>query len=188
MTAGTKTAESVCGKEYSAYVITLTRGACVHWAHPNSASYLIPRACRSMKEKYGFHVFVAYSDTEAGEVGTVYQASNWLYCGQTNGASSMFVWPGRPDPARGVFYDGKPRDEQNIFKATRTRTSPGRPYHVHCSRREKHRELIRAGFAFYRTKPKHRYVTLCGSTEVVQELRAALRWKVSPYPRRTEGA
>src|SRR5271165_1061704 len=40
-TAGTKTAPSICGKEYAHLVITLNRGACVHWAHPHSASFLI---------------------------------------------------------------------------------------------------------------------------------------------------
>jgi hypothetical protein len=33
--------------------------------------------------KKGYNVFVAYSDPAANEVGTVYQASNWLYCGMT---------------------------------------------------------------------------------------------------------
>ena len=29
-------------------------------------------------------IVLAYADEEAGEVGTVYQATNWLYLGQTN--------------------------------------------------------------------------------------------------------
>ena len=44
-TAGTKTAASVCGDKYASMVRILCRGACVHWAHEHSASYLIPRAC-----------------------------------------------------------------------------------------------------------------------------------------------
>jgi hypothetical protein len=65
-TAGTNTAASVCGDEYSRTVKVLCRGACVHWAHPHSASFLIPRACQLMREK-GFHIFIAYSDAEAGK-------------------------------------------------------------------------------------------------------------------------
>src|SRR5438477_2383196 len=45
-TAGTNTVQSVCGLEYADRVMTLCRGACVSWAHPNSARYLITRACR----------------------------------------------------------------------------------------------------------------------------------------------
>jgi hypothetical protein len=31
----------------------------------------------------GYRVVVAFSDPTAGEIGTVYQASNWIYCGLT---------------------------------------------------------------------------------------------------------
>jgi hypothetical protein len=155
-TAGTKTAASVCGPEYAHVVKTLNRGACVHWAHPHSASFLISRACRMMSEK-GYHVFIAYSDTEAGEIGTVYQASNWLYCG-TNSASSMFVWVGRPVKAkrRGSEIesrileckDGKPRDERNIQLMTRDRTNGSGGFRTLCTRREMRRRLIEESFVF----------------------------------------
>ena len=56
-TAGTKTAESVCGKEHAHLVKTLNRGACVHWAHPHAASFLISHACRLMADK-GFHILL----------------------------------------------------------------------------------------------------------------------------------
>jgi len=75
-------ATSICGQDNSEKVVTLCRGACVHWAHVHSASFLISEACRQMTKK-GYNVFVAYSDPAANEVGTVYQASNWLYCGMT---------------------------------------------------------------------------------------------------------
>jgi hypothetical protein len=76
-TAGTQVATSICGSEHAHRVATLCRGACVHWAHPHSASFLINAACREMTKK-GYNVFVAYSDPAAGEIGTVYQASSWL--------------------------------------------------------------------------------------------------------------
>ena len=47
-TGGTDTAKSVCGEEWAQYVVTLCRGACCHWSHPHSASYLISRACKLM--------------------------------------------------------------------------------------------------------------------------------------------
>ena len=118
-TAGTATAKSVCGEEWARYVVTLCRGACVHWAHPHAASHLISAACRQMANssrttKSGrvfspAYIFVAYSDPDAGEIGTVYQACNWLYCGTTPGTT--------------MYRDatGKLRDTKLIYAATRSR-------------------------------------------------------------------
>src|SRR6266478_2937658 len=107
-TAGTHTFASVAGKKWEKHVAILVRGACVHWAHHNAASHLISSACKLMskEEKY---IFVAYSDTDAGEIGTVYQAANWLYCGKTSGTT--------------MYKDatGKLRDIKLIHCATRSR-------------------------------------------------------------------
>jgi hypothetical protein len=176
-TAGTNTAASVCGEEYSHLVKVLNRGACVHWAHPNSASFMIAHACRLMTEK-GYHIFVAYSDAEAGEIGTVYQASNWL----TNSASSGFVWSGKPlpnDPKWGTFKDGKIHDERNIQHATRN------GYRLDMSRKDKRAQMAREGFIFVKTQPKGRYVGIYGNKSISETLRDALRWDVQPYPKRT---
>jgi hypothetical protein len=187
-TAGTKTAASICGENYAHMVKTLCRGACVHWAHPHSASYLIPRACGLMAEK-GFHIFVAYSDAEAGEIGTVYQAGGWLYCGTTKSASSSFIWSGKPianDPTWGKFKDGRLRDERNIQNLTRIRRFAGRkgPYRVKCSRHELRERMVAEGFQFFKAPSKRRYVKFVGDEDLVQELRAALQWEVLPYPTR----
>ena len=40
ITGGTRSAASVCGPDHASKVVTLVRGACVHWAHPHSASFL----------------------------------------------------------------------------------------------------------------------------------------------------
>lgn len=188
-TAGTKTAASVCGDKYAGMVRTLCRGACVHWAHPHSASYLIPKACALMATK-GIHIFIAYSDAEAGEIGTVYQATNWLYCGTTKSASSSFIWPNKTvanDPEWGTFKDGTLRDERNIQHLTRVgRVGVSGAYQVRCSRRELRERMVREGFLFFQSPPKRRYVTFAGDKKLVNELRAALRWDVLPYPKRTE--
>ena len=187
-TAGTKSAASVCGDKYAHSVKTLCRGACVHWAHPHSASFLIPRACRLMAEK-GFHIFVAYSDAEAGEIGTVYQATNWLYCGTTKSASSSFIWAGKTvkrDDEWGAFKDGQLRDERNIQGLTRIRkfADNSGAYRVKCSRRELRERMVEEGFLFFKSPPKRRYVTFAGDKRLLAELRAALQWDVLPYPKR----
>jgi hypothetical protein len=81
-------------KNSEKHIIALERGACAHWAHPHTASWFIPRVCRRAAQDKGWKVFFAYSDMQAGEIGTVYQACNWSYIGQS------------PDR----LVDGKPRD------------------------------------------------------------------------------
>jgi len=55
------------------------------------------------------YIFVAYADTDANEIGTVYQSCNWIYCGKTSGTT--------------MYRDatGKLRDSKLIHSATRSR-------------------------------------------------------------------
>jgi hypothetical protein len=185
-TAGTKSAASVCGPEYAHMVKTLCRGACMHWAHPHSSSFLISAACRLMSER-GYHIFVAYSDAEAGEIGTVYQACNWIHVEPTKQGSSMFVWDGKKGKG---FKDGKLRDERNIQHFVRSRRFKGQPiaaYKIKCTRREYREQMKKEGFLFFKATPKRRYVGFYGDKRLVRELRAALRWAETPYPKRVCG-
>ena len=59
----------------------LVRGACTHWTPKGTASKLISITLREEAKK-GSAVAIAYSDTDAGEIGTVYQATNWLCIGR----------------------------------------------------------------------------------------------------------
>ena len=166
-TAGTQVSRSICGSEHAEKVVTLCRGACVHWAHPHSASFLIAEACRQMAMK-SFHVFVAYSDPEAGEIGTIYQASNWLYCGMTN-PTAKFRTP-----------DGKIHDSRQVSCLTRDRT--GGTIKYKRSRAEQKEMLVEQGCEFFEGTPKHRYVLFVGNRRIKRILRNALRWEVLPYP------
>lgn len=83
-------AQSIIKPPYDEKVIQLSRGACVHWAHPHSASKLISYGLRQI-EAEGWRIVVAYADPKAGEIGTVYQATNWLYCGRTEARPDYFI-------------------------------------------------------------------------------------------------
>jgi hypothetical protein len=72
---------NLCGPDWRDRAIALLRGACAHWAHPHAASHLIARACKLAAGEFGWRIFFAYADPAAGEVGTIYQACNWLYLG-----------------------------------------------------------------------------------------------------------
>jgi hypothetical protein len=63
-------------------VIVLERGACAPWAHRHTASWFIPKACAMASRDHGWQIFKAFADPDAGELGTIYQACGWTYCGQ----------------------------------------------------------------------------------------------------------
>ena len=153
--------------------MTLVRGACVHWAHPHSASYLINRSCKLLA-KEGKNIFIAYSDVDAGEIGTVYQASNWFYCGMTSGGRLI------------VAPDGTVRDERTIGHSVRDRCRKLKPtgFFRKPTRAECRDELLRAGHTFIPRTSKHRYVGIYGEPQIKQTLIDALRWGVLPYPKR----
>jgi hypothetical protein len=62
--------------------LCLERGACVHYAPRNAASFLINNACKLIYRIAGVSLFFAYADPKAGEYGGVYQAAGWAYLGQ----------------------------------------------------------------------------------------------------------
>lgn len=70
-------------EKYSVKIIQLTRGGTKFDADTNIPSFIIKRAMNEIKCKFGDCIIVAYSDTKWNEVGTIYQASNFLYCGLT---------------------------------------------------------------------------------------------------------
>jgi group I intron endonuclease len=83
--------ESVLGTEYKDKVCVLSRGACAYWAHPHSGSKLISFGTRWMSQYTEYKCFIAYGDPKANEIGTLYQACNWLYAGQTESKTEYYL-------------------------------------------------------------------------------------------------
>jgi hypothetical protein len=168
-TAGSNVTSSVAGKRNAPKVITLCRGACKHWAHEHSASFLISAACRLMVAK-GYNVFVSYADPEAGEIGTVYQSANWLYCGMTQPTLKFRT------------SDGKVKDARLVHAYTRDRRGGKIAYRR--TRAEQMKIMTGQGHVFFLGEAKHRYVRILGDRRTVRALRKALAWRVLPYPKR----
>lgn len=169
-TAGTKVKASVCGPEHAAKVTTLTRGCCLHFAHPHSGSFLVSAACREMTKK-GYHVVISYADPEAGEKGTIFRACNFLYCGTTS-PTEKFRRP-----------DGKVYDARNVHLLTRDRRFGRLRYKR--TRAEQKQILIEQGCEFFKDSGcKHRFVGIFGDRRMKRILRRALRWEVMEYPKR----
>ena len=68
----------------------ISRGASASWPPKNLASRLIMYSIRDMVKTTPFRLFIAYSDPHALELGTVYQACNFYYLGQTFGANYVY--------------------------------------------------------------------------------------------------
>lgn len=204
-TAGSQVAGSICGKTHAGTVLTLVRGTCVHWAPKDAASFMINRACDLMIAK-GYHIFIAYSDEEAGEIGTVYQASNWIYVGPGS-TPTMYVHPdGRKKDSRsiGSMTRGRvgrpntnrrtktPPDQKKLQKWIDEKSAEGYTikgtgryqYYEVMTRIEAEAGLISEGFVKQRGTPKHRYVHFAGDKREIRELRRALKLKALPYPKR----
>ncbi len=88
---------NLLGKENRDLEKLISRGACISWSPKNLASALIMYSVRWMVKNSSYRFFTAYSDVEARELGTVYQACNFLYLGQNSGARFEYFDSGISD-------------------------------------------------------------------------------------------
>jgi len=92
----------------------IARGACISWSPKNLGSWLIMKSLRWMVKHTEFRYFTAYSDPEAKELGTIYQACNFIYLGQKFGAGNQYLDPTNPD--RGWFGSSGFNDRSQIVR------------------------------------------------------------------------
>lgn len=151
----------ICGRDNRELAVCLERGACVHYAPSNSASFLIANAVKLAARDHGWQIFYAYADPEAGEYGTVYQACNWLYIGQGVGRT-----PGR------LREDWRLPDGKVLSSRSLRHRGMKRP------------DAIAAGWTPIYRHPKHKYVHFEGTRRQRNSFHAALRYPVLPYPKR----
>lgn len=71
----------------------ISRGACISWSPKNLASSLVMWSIRWMAKNTSYRLFTAYSDPEARELGTIYQACNFYYLGQKSGSKLRYISP-----------------------------------------------------------------------------------------------
>lgn len=71
----------------------ISRGACISWSPKNLASSFIMWVTRWMVKNTDYRLFTAYSDPMAKELGTVYQACNFYYLGQSAGTTERYINP-----------------------------------------------------------------------------------------------
>lgn len=64
-------------------VVELRRLVCLDRCPRNTESWLIARCLRILKRETEYKICVSYADPYYGHCGTIYQAANWNYEGQT---------------------------------------------------------------------------------------------------------
>ena len=81
----------------------IARGAGISWSPKGLASWLLSQSTIWMAKNTETRLFTAYSDPEAKELGTVYQAANFIYLGQASGTKLQYFDP--ENPSGGWFSD-----------------------------------------------------------------------------------
>jgi hypothetical protein len=139
----------------------LARGACVHWAPQGTNSKLVSWTTKLFREDTACKILIAYADTDAGEIGTIYQACGWTYIGR--GASTrQWIAP------TGRIYDQKlPYDMKRRYGGTRSQA---------CEK------LRQAGWYEQPSNPKHRYVCILDKNDAA--LVSRIEKMRQPYPKR----
>jgi hypothetical protein len=155
--------------------IKLARGVSLHWSPPWAASFLIRRAIDVLFRSDPLYV-VAFSDWDAGEIGTVYQAAGWRYLG--HGKSSEWLSP-----------DGTRRDASfhkvRVVSGSRHRKT-GRKADRDQYEQER-AEMIEAGWR-QASSIRGKYATVAGQNgRARRRLIALLDQRARPYPKRAVG-
>ena len=142
----------VCGRSNRHLAICLERGACVPDAPANAASFLISWAVKLAAAEHGFRIFYAYADPQAGEVGTVYQAMDWLRIADTRRVENYRLPDGETISERSLRHRGISRQD-----------------------------ALDGGAEVIVRPSKRKYVTFAGDKRERRALRGALRSVVQPY-------
>lgn len=139
----------------------LARGACVHWSPPNTNSKLVSLTCKLLGKSSDVKLIIAYADSDAGEIGTIYQACGWSYIGHGS-STSQFIAP-----------NGRIYDQRNISHWSKNHEIPWT---------QQRDTLLKAGWKEQSSNPKHRYVQLIDRSD--RSLVRLVEKLTLPYPKR----
>lgn len=149
------------GLQDNSQLAYLARGANTHWSPGGANSKLVSWTCRLLARDTTAKLIIAYSDTDAGEIGTIYQACNWSYIGLGSSTRQWIAPNGR------VYDQKKPYDMARRQNKTRSACATA---------------LRDAGWTEQASNPKHRYVYILDKTDTTLTNRIERMRK--PYPKR----
>jgi hypothetical protein len=181
--------------KYKQYEALIQRGAAASWAPKNLNSKLVMFACNWMAQNTEKRLFVCYSDSEAGEIGTIYQACNFLYLGNKFGRKEGLKLPGGKivtarQFTRTSFMKKWAKElgikfEKNWLKPNGFQDKNSYPPEVREKLIARAREEI-AKYPVVEVPPKGKYALILGRDK--RELRALQKeivLKSYPYPKRS---
>ena len=170
--------ETKSGGKYTLFnkpTICLARGCCVYWCPKWGSSYLITRTLKLLTEYYKGEprYIIAYSDWEAGEIGTVYQASNWYYLGHQN----YYFW---------IDINGKKYDKchhRDIAKKKDKEFNNNKKINMDIVLEVK-QQLLNNGWKYREKLIRGRYVTVIGyNSPLKRQMIKLLKENQKPYPK-----
>jgi hypothetical protein len=147
--------KGICGEDEKSNVYELTRLWIAEDIPKNGESFLIGNTIKLLDKE----IIVSFSEIEQGHVGTVYQATNFFYCGLS-----------------AKFKDPKVKGLEHQHHAT----------YAHGMNMEQIRIKYGSENVYYVDRPrKHRYIYFnTKNKKRKQELLNKLRYKVLPYPKK----
>jgi hypothetical protein len=147
----------ICGEQFKNHVVELNR-LCLRSNFRNDASFLVSR---SLKLLGGDRLVISFADTSQGHTGTVYQASNFIYCGLSAKRT-----------------DWKVKGMEHLHGQTIADEFRGHPNRAQAMR-------DKYGDDFYlQPRPlKHRYLKITGRKGFKAAALTALRYPPQPYPK-----
>ena len=142
----------ICGPEEKENVIELTRLWVKDGTPKNTESFLIGNTIKLVDKE----IIVSFAEIQAGHVGIIYQATNWIYTGLSAKRTDWIV-------------SGENKHSQTLadkYTAKQIREKYGNKF----SLKERGR--------------KHRYIYFNCNKRRKKELLAKLRYQVCPYPKK----
>jgi len=149
----------IAGKEESKNVIEFSRLWVSDDMPKNTESWFVSRAIRQCP----FEIIVSFADTEQGHIGYIYQATNWLYCGESK--------------------------KQKYFRLKDNSNNGGGTEYRRRERMPRARIVEKYGEEYveeYYSSLKHRYIYFNARRKRKKELLSKLKYDILPYPKTSQ--
>lgn len=145
--------KGICGEEEKGNVYELTRLWIEDSTPKNTESYFIGNTLKMLDKE----IVVSFAEIQQGHAGTVYQATNFLYCGLS-----------------AKFKDPKVKGLEHQHHAT----------YAHGMTMEQVKQKYGEENVYYVDRPrKHRYIYFNADKRRKKQLLKLLRYEIKPYPK-----
>ena len=127
----------------------------------NTESKLIGESFKLLPKE--IEVLISFADPSRGHIGIIYQATNWYYCGMSNGGKQLVTRDGiEKHPRLLGIYKMRHPEQRNLTN----------------------QELMDFyGFTYKPTSGKHRYVYLLGNKKTRNKNFSFIKDVIQPYPK-----